>query len=154
MKELARFLTRNRVSSRSKRRDENPAAPRKGSRTFLPPEGMERPPEAEQGAQSVYRVPDSWEIPTGVVGTKKLKDHEAVPIDGVEPEKKPLPHKPDREEKKSRRKTRRHSMSFAVSVEEEEILKAHAYSHGMSFSEWARSALFRAMQKQIPSRHN
>ena len=71
----------------------------------------------------------------------------------------PLPRDvlPDRRRgKKPRRvprhKTRRHAVSVAVSEEEERILRTYAAGLDKSFSEWARSVLFRAMGRRVPSR--
>lgn len=43
-------------------------------------------------------------------------------------------------------------VSISVSEEEETILRAYAETLDVSFSEWARNALFRAMGKKLPSR--
>ena len=64
---------------------------------------------------------------------------------------------PDRRRgKKARRvprhKTRRHAVSVAVSEEEERILRTYAAGLNKSFSEWARSVLFRAMGRRVPAR--
>ena len=49
-------------------------------------------------------------------------------------------------------KIRRHSVSLSVSEEEENILRTHAVKLDMSFSEWARQVLFRALGRRLPSR--
>ena len=51
-----------------------------------------------------------------------------------------------------RHKTRRHSVSVAVSEEEERMLRTYAAGLNKSFSEWSRSVLFRAMGRRVPSR--
>ena len=52
----------------------------------------------------------------------------------------------------SKSKTRRQALSISVSAEEEEILRAGAYEAGLNFSEWARTHLFAAAKKRVPSR--
>ena len=70
----------------------------------------------------------------------------------------PLPTVGDRRKKHYRKarvapdKTRRNSLSFTVSDEEEGILRAHAATLDMSFSEWVRATLFRAVGRKVPSR--
>lgn len=49
-------------------------------------------------------------------------------------------------------KTRRHSLSVCVSIEEEERLRAAAFEAGENFSEWARKVLFAATGGRIPAR--
>ncbi len=51
-----------------------------------------------------------------------------------------------------RHKTRRHSVSVAVSEEEERMLRTYAAGLNKSFSEWSRSVLFRAMGRRVPAR--
>jgi len=53
-----------------------------------------------------------------------------------------------------RNKTRRHTISVAVSDEEERILRSYAAALDISFSEWARGVMFKAMDKSVPSRRN
>ena len=55
-------------------------------------------------------------------------------------------------QRRARDKARSHAISVCVSAEEEEILRASAYEAGMNFSEWARTHLFAAAKKRIPSR--
>ena len=70
----------------------------------------------------------------------------------------PVPMVGDRRKKHYRKprvapdKTRRNTLSFSVSDEEESILRAHAATLDMSFSEWVRATLFRAAGRKIPSR--
>ena len=51
-----------------------------------------------------------------------------------------------------RRQRRRSCMSISVSEEEEDILREAAGESGLSFSSWARDALFRAAKRKIPNR--
>lgn len=51
-----------------------------------------------------------------------------------------------------RRQRRRACMSISVSEEEEDILREAAAESGLSFSSWAREALFRAAKRKIPNR--
>ena len=73
-------------------------------------------------------------------------------------EELPVPMVGDRRKKHYRHsrvapdKTRRNTLTFAVSDEEERILRAHAATMDMSFSEWVRNVLFRAAGKKVPSR--
>jgi hypothetical protein len=43
-------------------------------------------------------------------------------------------------------------VSISVSEEEETILRAYAETLDISFSEWARTVLFKAMGKRLPTR--
>ena len=43
-------------------------------------------------------------------------------------------------------------LTMSVSPEEAEILRRHAYSLGLNYSEWARVTLFSAMDRRIPAR--
>jgi hypothetical protein len=45
-------------------------------------------------------------------------------------------------------------VSISVSEEEETILRAFAETLDVSFSEWARNVMFRAMGRKLPSRGN
>lgn len=49
-------------------------------------------------------------------------------------------------------KTRRHSLSVSVSIEEEDRLRAAAFEAGENFSEWARRVMFAAIGERIPAR--
>lgn len=71
-----------------------------------------------------------------------------------EPEEKP-PEEPKtvrRYQVLKRRQRRRSCMSISVSEEEEDILREAAAESGLSFSSWAREALFRAAKRKIPNR--
>jgi hypothetical protein len=81
------------------------------------------------------------------------------------PDDRPSPVAPPREAIKNRgygkrarrvprNKTRRHTISVAVSDEEERILRSYAAALDISFSEWARSVMFKAMDKNVPPRRN
>ena len=83
-------------------------------------------------------VPDSWSV--GKAPSEPSEETE------TETKKRPGP------QRIAAQKRRRSCMSVAVSPEEEFILRTHAASKGMGFSEWARMVLFRAMGKKIPSR--
>lgn len=97
--------------------------------------------------------PEPDPIPEGPEDPLEAGSWEAV--EQVEP----LPREalPDRRRgKKARRvprhKTRRHAVSIAVSEEEERMLRTYAAGLDKSFSEWARTVLFRAMGRRVPSR--
>jgi hypothetical protein len=47
---------------------------------------------------------------------------------------------------------RRNTISIALSEEEERFVRAAAAEKGISISEWARIAFFRAMGKKVPAR--
>lgn len=51
-----------------------------------------------------------------------------------------------------RDKTRRNTLTFTVSDEESAILRAHAATLDITFSEWVRKTLFRAAGRKIPAR--
>lgn len=145
MKDIARLMTRHGIKPRPRKdrksRDEareerSRPKPRKHrvSDAFV-----EVTPEEAAKPQSVYRVPDSWEVPASL---KK-------PLPAVEKGKprmksgpKPLPEG----------KTRKTSLSFSVSEEEANLLRRYAADHGMHFSQWARAVLFKAMDVAIPPR--
>jgi len=84
-------------------------------------------------------------------------DDNTVPLDGTERADAPIdPLEVDMRRKPYRRvaehKARRRAMSISVSEEEERILRKHAASMDRSFSEWARSVMFRAIGRKVPSR--
>jgi hypothetical protein len=54
--------------------------------------------------------------------------------------------------KKMKHKRRRVAMSISVSEEEEFILRTYAAKRNQSFSEWARTVMFRSMGRKIPDR--
>ena len=70
----------------------------------------------------------------------------------------PVPHTGDRRLRGQRKKlvapdkVRRTVLTFTVSDEESAILRAHAATLDMTFSEWVRRTLFKAANKKIPSR--
>lgn len=98
----------------------------------------------------VTAIPDSWPV----------KDHwgEAPPA----PTRAPSPAASPQEEaetkqrpgpkKKLKHKRRRVAMSMSVSEEEEFILRTYAAKRNMSFSQWARTVMFRSMGRKIPDR--
>lgn len=103
----------------------------------LPPEPAPEP-EPETQDLDVPLEAGSWEA-----------------VEQVEPlPRESLPNR--RRGKKARRvprhKTRRHAVSIAVSEEEERMLRTYAAGLDKSFSEWARTVLFRAMGRRVPSR--
>jgi hypothetical protein len=98
-----------------------------------------------------------------VPAVKTLKTLEAGEWEKASGEETPLLAPPPREKIKNRgygkrarrvprNKTRRHTISVAVSDEEERILRSYAAALDVSFSEWARSVMFKAMDKAVPSR--
>jgi hypothetical protein len=53
----------------------------------------------------------------------------------------------------SKSKRRRSSVSLCVSDEEADLLYAHAANMNRSLSEWARTVLFKAMGRPVPARY-
>lgn len=82
------------------------------------------------------------------------KEPEKEQIAQPEPEQKSVeePTTVRRYQVLKRRQRRRSCMSISVSEEEEDILREAAAESGLSFSSWAREALFRAAKRKIPSR--
>ena len=85
------------------------------------------------------------------------QDDNTVPLDGTERADAPIDSlEVDMRRKPYRRvaehKARRRALSISVSEEEERILRKHAASMDRSFSEWARSVMFRAIGRKVPSR--
>ena len=135
-----RRLRRDLVPSEKKRRQrrQEEAERKEAPAPRLIDAFQEVPPSAQKNPQSVYRVPDSWEAPKKVL-------------------KKPLPAEPEPDnrrgpKRKPQHKRRGTSLTFSVSPEEEFYLRKFAADKGMSFSEWARATLFKAMGQDIPSR--
>lgn len=141
-KEMARLMAKRgikpRTRTRAARTMRTPQQARPGKRLV---DAFQEVPEGEAGkVQSVYKVPDSWEPARGM--------------------KNPLPPQEEEREgdrrrgpkKKAKHKRRGSAMNFSVSDEEAFLLRKYAHDQGMSFSEWARIALFKAMGKPIPSR--
>ena len=69
------------------------------------------------------------------------------PIDMLEIDMRRKPYR-----RVSEKKARRRAMSVSVSAEEERILRQHVADMNRSFSEWARSVMFRALGRKVPSR--
>lgn len=70
-----------------------------------------------------------------------------APIDPLEVDRRRKPYRRVKEHKRRNR-----AMSISVSEEEERIIRQHAADLDRSFSEWARSVMFRAMGRKVPSR--
>lgn len=100
---------------------------------------------------SVYADVDSWDpkyrdprpsTPASEAPLRKRKEGKKVP--------EMLEARPATPAAHSKKRTR--SLSVAVSEEEEHIIRAYLYKERLSFSVWARSVLFRAMNKPVPAR--
>jgi hypothetical protein len=132
--------------------DPTPPHPLKGVAT-------EPPKKAQQAPAEPWEVPDAWDTKhrpeveeAAKQARKELADQsrrrrkaEEEDEDGyVEVEVKRLRMKRD--------KRRRNTLSFAVSDEEEAIIRAHLAEINMSLSTWTRQTLFRAMGRRVPSR--
>jgi hypothetical protein len=101
--------------------------------------------------------PDITEEEVKAEPSTEVNEPTTVPLDSKERVDAPIdPLEVDMRRKPYRRvaehKARRRAMSISVSEEEERILRKHAASMDRSFSEWARSVLFRAVGRKIPSR--
>jgi hypothetical protein len=97
-------------------------------------------PEGEKlDSHSVYVVPDWWAAPKSIHA-------EVVPEINPERSKRPGPPL------KPRHKRRKNSVSVSVSEEEEFYLRQYASQKGLSFSEWVRVTLFKAMGRKVPDR--
>lgn len=160
MKKLAGHLMRAKVVSRDRAR-----RPREEPRNEVPI--TLPPPLKEEKRREVYEdIPDAWDIKhrpdmeqKAETARKELQDQvdakrrnpgrvetddEGDPSGYVEVEVKKLRIKRD--------KRRRNTLSFAVSDEEEAILRAHLAKLDVSLSSWVRQTLFRAMGKKVPAR--
>ena len=139
-KEMARLMRARGVRLKpreSRKSNPSPAQEKKPGRRLA--DAFHQVPHGEgKSPQSVYRVPDSWEAPASV--KKPLLEEE-----GQLQRKRGPKKKPDH-------KRRGVSMGFSVSPEEEFYLRKHAADKGLTFSEWARATLFKAMGKKIPDR--
>lgn len=125
---------RERPSKKSKEQQENTVAP---SRTVSNLSSTSNVQTKKTKFNDVSIIPDSWNV-----------DAKIKPVVKREPEYRKRPGA----KKIAAHKRRRNAMSLACSEEEEFILRTHANSKGMSFSEWARLVMFRAMGKKIPGR--
>jgi hypothetical protein len=139
MKELARVMARRGIKPRGRKPSptESPPPAKPGRR--LVDAFQEVPVGEENNPQSVFTVPDSWEKPKSIQGDPPtLSEPQAMKKLG--PKKKP------------QHKRRRQSVSICVSEEEDFILRKHAYDKGVTFSEWARTVLFKAAGRKVPDR--
>lgn len=111
--------------------------------TFRQPSRQSSPDISEE---EVKAEPSTDNSP---VTTVPLDDNERVdaPIDPLEVDRRTKPYR-----RVAEHKARRRAMSISVSEEEERILRKHAASMDRSFSEWARSVMFRAIGRKVPSR--
>ena len=104
--------------------------------------------ERNNSPHDVTAIPDSW----------SMKDHygEAPPAPTKSPAKSADPEVETKQrpgpKKKMKHKRRRVAMSISVSEEEEFILRTYAAKRNQSFSEWARTVMFRSMGRKIPDR--
>lgn len=167
MKELGKLLVQSRLPIRRSSRAENqPQTEEKTvSSTPLPspysrisrresPRGRSNPvsekaPETQtSGMPSVYEEPDSWKprVRAPVIddmsglleGLMSEEDFKQL----TRPGRKPVAAK----------KKRGQCISLCVSTEEAELLRRYAASLDLTFSEWARVALFNSMGKKMPKR--
>ena len=125
----ARRTTRAQTGAPPVQTREAPAEPSAPLSNTTPLPGSVSPNDVEAGAWE-HRPRQTLPVPT--VGDRRKKHYRKSRV------------APD--------KTRRNTLSFSVSDEEESILRAHAATLDMSFSEWVRATLFRAAGRKIPSR--
>jgi hypothetical protein len=138
---MARLMLSQGVRPRRRERQEKTAPPKPSPR--LADSFREAPAEEAGKVGSVYRVPDAWEAP------KSLQKKSLPPAAEKEASQSRLKPGPKKKAQHKRRKT---AISICVSEEEDFLLRKHAHSLGMSFSEWARLVMFKAMKMDIPSR--
>jgi len=161
MKELAKHMTRARVAA--KRRRKNPRAGGSQDEVLASEKPEKSQPQPPSGTPLTppHDIPDAWdtkhrpEVEEAARQARRelkegprRKELEGKELDGeegyIEVEVRRLRMKRD--------KRRRNTMSFAVSDEEEAILRAHLREINMSLSTWTRQTLFRAMGRRVPSR--
>lgn len=144
MLELAKIMARNRALARQNKPQNSAHAPAPTQPVAPRPrrliENVEEisPEEEARNPQSVYVIPDAWESP------KSLRS--GPPQEAAAPDKRCGP------KRKSTIKRRGQALSLCVSQEEEFELRQFAAKQGLSFSEWARTVLFKAMGRKVPKR--
>ena len=143
---MAKILARSgnmprRMSDRPERKPrEAPQQQQVAERPTLVADAFHPVPKGEESnPQSVYTIPDSWVAPKSV---------HAEPVPDLDPERSRRPGPP----LKPRHKRRKNSVSISVSEEEEFYLRQYASQRGLSFSEWVRVTLFKAMGRKVPDR--
>jgi plasmid stabilization system protein ParE len=159
MKKLASHLIRAKVVSSDRAR-----RPREETRNEVPITPL--PPLKEEKRETYQDIPDAWDVKhrpdmerRAERARKELQDQVDTRRrnpERVEPEEEGDPSGYVEVEVKKRRikrdKRRRNTLSFAVSDEEEAILRAHLAKLDVSLSSWVRQTLFRAMGKKVPAR--
>lgn len=140
----------------------------------LPPARNEKKKTESRSKPKRRKVRRSYPIEELAQHLPDLAKARGLPVPEVEPEpvvesepvleapeaSEPTPTEPTIEEPTTvkryrvlkRRQRRRSCMSISVSEEEEDILREAAVESGLSFSSWAREALFRAAKRKIPNR--
>jgi len=103
-----------------------------------PPPAPEPPPEPSKKADhtSVYHTPEAW--------PRKFGEAKPAPVEVS-------PNPPGRPRMRTDQR-RRNTISIALSEEEERYVRDAAAGKGISISEWARIAFFRAMGRKVPQR--
>lgn len=153
MKYPATFFTRTGLPLRRKKIEEQPEP-----EANLGPRPPTEKELREAPLATKYQPLDSWEPrhrlsgemlsldPSPAKGTPVVQEETLNgEIEGPE-----IPTTP--REMKNKKKIRTNTMGISVSLEERDLLRRHAASKGLTFSEWARSVLFRAMGRKVPSR--
>ncbi len=140
MKDLARFMVRNGLPPRRTSTPQNQVGSLEISRDVQ--QQAEKVPEIK----SPYAPLDSWRPNLRAEQQRSLQAE-------VEPELEPY----DRVSRGGRkpiaeRKRRGVCLSMSVSPEEAELMRRHAATLGLTFSEWARAVLFDKMGRKTPKR--
>ena len=156
MKQMAKHMRRAGVSPRKRDKDRSKAPSR--FPPLLTPEIETGSPIQPARSEGLTEIPDAWDTKhrpeterAAAEARKELADLDAADAaeqrtedeDGFVYVKR---------KRVSRKKKRVLSMGFAVSEEEEAILRAHVAGMDTNFSAWARTTLFRAMGKRVPAR--
>jgi hypothetical protein len=158
MKDLAKHMRRARVPSKRTRR-------RRGEiRDEVPISGSSPSTTPPSIPPVVQDIPDAWDTKhrpdTERAAQQARKELRARRVQDEGPDIHPeeiADAEEDGFEMVKRRRIKRNkkrncTMGFAVSEEEEVILRAHVATLDETFSAWARRTLFRAAGKRIPAR--
>lgn len=104
--------------------------------------------ERNTSPHDVTVIPDSWPMKDHYGETPHAPTKLPAEPGLAETETKQRPGP----KKKVQHKRRRVAMSISVSEEEEFILRTYAAKRNQSFSEWARTVMFRSMGRKVPDR--
>ena len=151
MKDLAQSLRRARVKPKPRKRHHRSEAPHPATQ-----------PSRPQGVAG--EVPDAWDPKhhpdlqqrareaRKEIEARKERDRSPDITEEEQAEADEEGFEVVKRKTLARRKKRVFTMGFAVSEEEEAILRAHVQKLDVTFSEWARRTLFRAVGRKVPAR--